>query len=138
MQALRAHPFFAKFNWEALWTCAAPTLEPGLFKKDPTPERKDNGIRWEDIGTVWDEVVASDIEQQPGTGEDGIAWASDAEASPITRVPNGIQPGPGPSVNGSVDKLGQAIENMTIDRGRNRAVTPLSDPENFQIDPTDL
>jgi hypothetical protein len=185
MQALRAHPFFANVDWEALWTCAAPSLEPGLFKKDHTPERKDNSIPWEDVGAVWDEVVASDIEQQvPGIGDDGIPWASDADASPymfgrrekaidgegvrptdailnhspslearqgdedlqtvlghsngIEPVQNGMRSRPGSSVDGSVDRLGRAIENMAIDRGRNRDVTPLVDPGKFQIDQTYL
>lgn len=76
MQALRSHPFFSTINWTTLWTDPAPSLEPGLLKRDPVPQGTHmNGFsNWDDVGAAWDEAIDG------AKADDEISWASDGEA----------------------------------------------------------
>jgi 3-phosphoinositide dependent protein kinase-1 len=74
MQALRAHPFFASIDWKTLWTDPAPTLQPGLVKKDPVVRQ--GQARHADIGALWDSLVEGEHDKD----DDGLSWAPDAEA----------------------------------------------------------
>lgn len=109
MDELRAHPFFASIRWDSLWDDPAPPLETGLVRREPVPADE-----WDDVGATWDELVggpdASDDEDEdngssegPHThahvrlrapGDDGIEWATDAQAyvSPPAIPPEEIGP----------------------------------------------
>lgn len=68
IQALRLHPFLSTVAWDTLWSDPIPPLEPGLVKRIP---EKGEVPKWEDMNTAWDELVASE-------DDDEIEWA-DAE-----------------------------------------------------------
>jgi 3-phosphoinositide dependent protein kinase-1 len=111
MDELRAHPFFVSIRWDTLWDDPAPPLETGLVRREPVPVDE-----WDDVGATWDELVggpdASDDEDEDdgssegphahahahvrlrAPGDDGIEWASDAQAyvSPPAIPPEEIGP----------------------------------------------
>lgn len=69
MKALKAHPFFTQIDWGALWATPAPTMEPGLVKKEPKPAND----HWKDVGYDWDHVVTfpRSHDEIPWAGEEG-------------------------------------------------------------------
>ncbi len=78
IQALRLHPFLSTIAWDTLWSDPVPPPEPGLVKRIP---EKGGVPKWEDINTAWDELVASE-------DDDEIEWA-DAETHNHQAEPDG-------------------------------------------------
>ncbi|KAG8213542.1 kinase-like protein [Butyriboletus roseoflavus] len=108
---LRAHPFLASINWNALWTDQPPPLEPGLVRKEP---RSRAGLldvdgeeaRWDDVGAKWDALVGAGDdadacetmgklvngrrgpvahEGHAPVDDDGVGWAEDAHGGEFER-----------------------------------------------------
>jgi 3-phosphoinositide dependent protein kinase-1 len=77
IQALRSHPFFSTIVWDTLWTEPVPTLETGLVKRIP---EKGEDAKWEEINTAWEELVASE-------DDDEIEWAdTETQVKPDTEA----------------------------------------------------
>ncbi len=110
MDELRAHPFFVSIRWDTLWDDPVPPLETGLVRREPAPADE-----WDDVGATWDELVgpdgSDDEDEDDGSsegphthahahvrlrapGDDGIEWATDAQAyvSPPAIPPEEIGP----------------------------------------------
>ena len=109
MEELRAHPFFTSIRWDTLWDDPAPPLETGLVRRESAPADD-----WDDVGATWDELVdgpdgSDDEDEDDGSsegthahahvrirapGDDGIEWATDAQAyvSPRAIPPEEIGP----------------------------------------------
>ena len=92
MRALRRHPFFASINWSTLWTDPAPSMEPGLVKKD-APQSSNISIRlaWDAL----DENAVEDVDEDEL--DDAVSWTSNGEGTEADHSParvNGHVPPP--------------------------------------------